>query len=57
MKLEMKSNMYVQCCQCRKFRLEDGTYELRVVDGTIKVSHTYCEECLAIVMAEIAASK
>jgi hypothetical protein len=55
--LEVTAGMYVQCCVCRKFRLVDGTYELREVDETILVSHTYCEECYELTIAEIMASK
>jgi len=55
MNIEFKSGMFAQCCLCKKFRLEDGTYELRVVDPAVKVTHGYCPVCLAIMMAEIKA--
>jgi hypothetical protein len=55
--LEIKSGMYIQCCVCKKFRLVDGTYAHVVVDETVTVSHTYCEECYELTIAEIMASK
>ena len=56
-KLEFKNDMYVQCCVCKKFSLEDGTYAHVVVDDAFDVSHTYYLECHAVVMAEFKAMK
>jgi Zn finger protein HypA/HybF involved in hydrogenase expression len=58
-KLEVKDGQfYVQCCQCRQYRLEDGSYaHVEDVDETVKVSHTYCPVCYADMVATIKASK
>jgi hypothetical protein len=52
MKLFFKNdNIIVQCCVCKKFKMVDGTYaHVNVVSN--KVSHTYCQDCNAVIIAE-----
>ena len=52
-----KSGMRVQCCVCKKFETIDGEWIDAIVDSSIKITHTYCPECFAVVMAEIENSK
>jgi hypothetical protein len=58
--LLVKGNgIIVQCCVCRKYKLVDDTFA-NIDESTIdpsKVSHTYCPDCFAVVMAEIKNSK
>ena len=58
-KLELKNGeFYVQCCVCRQYRLEDGSYaDVVDVDDSVSVSHTYCPVCYADMVATIKASK
>jgi len=40
--------MITQCYFCRRYRPDDGRWvEMRVPPKGVRVSHTYCDECLA----------
>jgi len=40
--------MITQCCVCKRYRADDGSWvAMRVPPSDVRVSHTYCDECIA----------